>query len=128
MSKEIVAYIESATGDARTVDETHPLPVTMLPPSSDITPADATGAGGTKTVASAGTPEALGSGTAREVHLFDLESNTGTPKWGFTSANGTQHGTVPFVIRHPDGKLINLADIYIDVENNGEGVAYHTLN
>lgn len=122
------SYRSSPTGQPVQVSPEKPLPVTVLPPSSDITPDDATVAGGTKTVTSAGTPEALGSGTAREVHLFDLDSNTGTPKWGFTTANGTQHGTVPFVLSHPDGKLINLADIYIDVENNGEGVAYHTLN
>lgn len=110
------------------VDSTNPLPVYAVTPPSGITPASAAVADGTKTVASAGTPEALGSGTAREVTLLDLESNSGTVRWGYSSGNGTQHGTVPWVISHPDGKLIDLATIYIDVENNGEGVAFQTLS
>lgn len=110
------------------VADDNPLPVTISAVPSEVTPDSVTGADGTKTVTSAGTPEALGSGTAREVLLYDLDSNTGAPKWGWSSGNGTQNGTVPAVISHPDGKLIDLSDIYIDVENDGEGVAYHTLN
>lgn len=125
----VAAYIESAEGDARRVDAEHPLPVTLLPPGSGTTPASATGADGTKTVAATGTPEALAaSGTARTLFLFPLSTNTTDVFWGFGTGAGEQHGTIPAVIEPADGKLIDLADIYIRVATNGEGVAYETLN
>lgn len=91
-------------------------------------PTTATVSGATKTVASAGTPEALGVGTAKEVFIFPLRTNTGVVYWGTSATNDTQNGVLPTVISAPPGKVINLAQIFIDVTVNGEGVRYTTVN
>lgn len=84
----------------------------------------ATLAGTTKTVAAAGTPEALGTGTCHEVFIFPLRTNTGVVYWGTEATNDTQNGTLPVVITAPDGKVLDLANIFIDVTVNGEGVRF----
>lgn len=94
--------------------------------SATTTPASLTES--SRVVASAGTPEALGSGTFREVIIYPLRTNTGTVFWGTTSANDSQHGTLPVVISAPDGEAINIASIFIDVSVNNEGVRYIGIN
>lgn len=119
-----ISTLTAAGASPLATSPTHPVPVTVLPPPSSLTPSDATLAEGSKTVAAAGTPEALGTGTFREVFLFPLRANTGDVYWGTSSTNDAQHGTLPTVITAPPGKLVNIAGIYLDVTVNGEGVRY----
>lgn len=97
-----------------------------VPPPTPTT--NATLASATKTVAAAGTPEVLGSGTCLELFIYPLRTNTGAVYWGTEATNDTQNGLLPVIITAPDGKLISLASIYIDVAVNGEGVRYVTKN
>lgn len=78
---------------------------------------------GTKTVASTGTPEALGTGTYREVFIYPLRTNTAAVYWGITSTNNAQDATLPVVLS-PGNGLVNLANIFLDVTVNGEGVRW----
>lgn len=78
----------------------------------------------TKTVASAGTPEALGTGTFAEVFIWPLRTNTGQAYWGNSATNDSQNGLTPVVITAPLGKLIDISGIFIDVTVGGEGVRY----
>lgn len=114
--------------DGKLVADSNPFPVYQAPAPGSVTLTTATLADASKTVAAAGTPEALGSGTVREVFIFPLRTNTGDVYWGTTSTNDTQHGTLPIVLTAPPGKVIDLADIYLDVTVNGEGVRYITNN
>lgn len=108
------------------VEETNPLPVSLTPSPSGVTLANATMTMPSKTVASAGTPEALGTGSFQQVLIFPLRANTGEVWWGLSSVNDAQSGTLPVALVAPPGKLINIADIYLDVAVNGEGVRYFT--
>lgn len=102
-------------------------PIVVSPvASATTTPASLTEA--SKTVAATGTPEALGSGTFREVIIYPLRTNTGVAYWGTSSANDAQHGTLPVVISAPDGKTVDVASIFVDVTVNGEGVRYIGIN
>lgn len=102
-------------------------PIFVTPVASgSTTPASLTEA--SKTVAATGTPEALGSGTFREVIIYPLRTNTGAVYWGTTSTDNAQHGTLPVVLSAPDGENLNLASIFIDVTVNGEGVRYIGIN
>ena len=108
--------------------DANPVPVNLMPAPSSVTPTSATLVGATKTVVATGTPEALGTGTAREVFIFPLRTNTGQVYWGTSSTNDTQHGTLPIVLTAPTGKVIDIAGIYLDVTVAGEGVRYTTVN
>lgn len=111
------------------VADNNPLPVILAPAPSGVTPASAAWTEATKTVADIATPELLAaSGTARVLFLFPLRTNTAEVFWGTAAGNDTQHGTLPAVIEGPDGKLINLASIYLDAAVAGEGVRYLALN
>jgi hypothetical protein len=123
-----IKYERSTDGTPLAVRDDRPLPVTILPPGTGITPDTATLAHGTKTVAAAGTPEALGAGTCRAVIISPLRTNPGDAFLGASGANDTQHIEPPVVIEAPAGKLLNLAHLYVDVTVNGEGVGYITLN
>jgi hypothetical protein len=78
----------------------------------------------TKTVALSTVPEALTAADrfVREVTIYPLRTNTGQVFIGTVATNDSQHIPPPYIITAPEGKLINLATIYIDVEVNGEGV------
>jgi hypothetical protein len=83
---------------------------------------------GQKTVASAGTAEVLGSSTTTtSIAIKALHGNGGmvyVGDSGVDSSNG-------FVLDAGDGIVMevdNLADIYIDVDTNGEGVSYLAIN
>lgn len=104
---------------------TSSLTVTEVTPAS---PAAASLTEGSKTVASTATPEALGTGSFRQVMIYPLRSNSGTTYWGTTSTNDTQHGTLPVTITAAPGKAINISGIFIDVSTNGDGVRYIGLN
>ncbi len=103
---------------------TNPVPVYPAAVPSSVTPGDATLTEASKTVAAAGTPEALGVGTFQQVLIFPLRTNTGDAYIGTAATNDTQHGTLPAVLEAPPGKLINIAGLYVDVTVNGEGVRY----
>ncbi len=101
--------------------------VTQTVPSGAPTVA-ATFTEATKTVAATGTPEALGTGTFRQVFIYPLRTNTGAAFWGTVSTNDTQHGSLPVVIAAPAGEGVNIAQIFVDVAVNGEGVRYVGVN
>jgi hypothetical protein len=126
----LIQWLKSTTAPQAPipVSAADPLPVAIFPPSSTLTPTNATLGGSTKAVAAAGTPEALGVGTCRGILIFPLRTNTGDAFIGASAANDSQHGEVPVAIDAPAGKVLNLADIYVDVTVNGEGVGYITLN
>lgn len=123
-----IKHERSSDGTPISVRDDRPLPVTLMPPGSAITPTNATLAHGTKTVTAAGTPEALGAGTCRAIVISPLRTNTGDVYLGASATNDSQHVEPPIVLEAPAGKLLNLADIYVDVTVNGEGVAFITLN
>lgn len=114
--------------EGQVVSSANALPTYDAGAPSGVTLTTATLADASKTVAATGTPEALGSGTVREVFIYPLRTNTGDVYWGTTSTNDTQHGTLPVVLTAPPGKVIDLAAIYLDVTVNGEGVRYITNN
>ena len=89
---------------------------------------------GRKTVAATGTPEAL---SATHVYAQSVElvaqkaqgsANAGTVYVGWTSGNGEQDRPLApgdtWVITAPDGKKLDLAEIYIDPANPGDGVTW----
>lgn len=86
--------------------------------------------GGTKTVAAAGTPEALVATSTKvgSVVIVPLRTNTNAVYVGVSSTNDTQHAEPPIVITAAEGEVIDLNLIYIDVVTNGEGVAYITTS
>lgn len=79
---------------------------------------------GTKAVAAAGVAEALASTTiVRAVLVQALRTNTG---YVYVGNNATQNIT----LAAGEGETIwidDLAKIYLDVDVNGEGVAYHAM-
>jgi hypothetical protein len=86
---------------------------------------------GQKTVAAAGTAEALGSGQVHgEVMVKALLGNAGTVYIGndgagdVTSANGLELAAGDAVIFD---NVANLADLVLDVSANGEGVSWILL-
>lgn len=93
---------------------------------------------GLKTVASAGTPEALGSGLVESVAIRPKKTrttaNTGNIYIQNVVTNDLAGGweltptDAPLVLVAPVGKKINLAAIFIDVVTNGDGVIYFALN
>lgn len=124
-----IATLTAAGASPKATSPSHPVPVTIAPTPSSTTLDNWTPAEGSKTVAATGTPEALAaSGTCREVFIYPLRTNTGVVYWGTVSTNDAQHGTLPIVLTAPQGKLINLASIYLDVTVNGEGVRYIATN
>ena len=87
-----------------------------------------------KTVAAAGTAEALGSdGTLVQALVIKAEDGNGGKIYPGDSAvdnSDTEQGLNPGDILNltwPDGEMGNLADIYIDVDTNGEGVVFWYL-
>lgn len=111
------------------VEAANPFPVYQAPGPSGVTPDSAAITEASKTVAATGTPEAMAaSGTAQQVLIFPLRTNTGEVYWGTSSTNDAQHATLPTVLVAPPGKVIDLADIYLDVTVNGEGVRFIALN
>ena len=89
---------------------------------------------GKKTVTAAGTAEALASGiVAKSVTIQALRGNTNKVYIGTSSVSSTAYGVSllageTFSVSN-DGhdSRINLADIYIDVDTNGEGVTYFAV-
>ena len=84
-----------------------------------------------KTVASAGTAEALvaSSQRARSVTIIPKTSNTGQVYVGGSDvASTTNDGLEPGdVVTIPADGWLDLADIYVDVDNNGEGVDFYAV-
>lgn len=88
-----------------------------------------------KTVADTGTPEAITSTNLKcsSVTLLGIKAartaNAGTVYVGWTSANDSQFFPITasgeIVINAGDGRTINLAEIYVDVLNNGDGVGVY---
>lgn len=82
---------------------------------------------GVKTVASTGTPEALGTGFAHVVDIQAHSSNTASLTIG---ASTVVHGTTTQAgVKIDAGETwtfydVNLAQVFIDVGVNGEGVGY----
>jgi len=81
-----------------------------------------------KTVASPGTPEALGSGLVSEVAIYPLRTNNDRVYWGGSATNDTQHGWTPVRLTAPPGKKLNLAQIFLDVMTAGDGVRFSTAD
>lgn len=81
-----------------------------------------------KTVAAATTPERLVSSPSLvdSVILVPLAANTGDAFFGSTNTTAVLPVGVP--ITAPDGKKIDLYDIWVRVTVNGEGVAFLTVN
>ena len=107
------------------VSEAHPLPTRLIGGEpGQGTPAQLVG--GTKTVASSGTPERLSAVSLKcyELYLFPLRTNTGDVFIGVTSGNNEQHTPVPIVMTAPPGKEWDLYDFFVDVTVNGEGVGF----
>lgn len=94
------------------------------------TTTSATLSGGSKTVASAGTPEKLtaSSTLVQGVIVSTLRTNTGDAWIGFASGNDTQAINLPVALNAPTGTKLDLSLIYVDVAVNGEGVRYSTIN
>lgn len=127
MSKNSVKLY--ADGSTAPVSASNPLPVSIAAPASASTTAAAL-AGGSKTVAATGTPEALvGVSTLVDtVIIAPLRTNTTSAYIGFSSTNDTQTIPLPVSLSAPDGKKIDLSLIYVDVTTAGEGVRYSTIN
>jgi hypothetical protein len=120
-----VAHLVGDT-PVETGDE-HPLPVTLAVPATPGTPVAATVTFDTKTVAAAATPEALvaDSTLVESVTIYALAANTGDAFAGFSS---DPQGALPLVIVAPAGKKIDLAEILVRVTEDGDGVAYETID
>lgn len=133
---------EDASDTLRAVSATYPLPVDIttspvpisdnggsltIDGSVDINP-NSTILNGQKTVATAGTAEALAASTAcKWVIVKALTSNTGNVYVGNSSVSSSNG-----YILEP-GEAISLdvddlATVYIDVDTNGEGVSYIGVN
>jgi hypothetical protein len=89
-----------------------------------------------KVVASAGTPETLGTGKFECVTIKARKNrttaNTGSVFYGYAAGNDTQLGELSpgeeKVFMAPDGKKIDLSLIYLDVVTDGDGVLIETGN
>lgn len=85
---------------------------------------------GQKTVAASGTPEALGTGLARNLIIRALSTNTNPVFVGAQSPtpNFTLTATGPFLdlssLFANDQGTIDLAQVFCRVTTNGEGVAF----
>jgi hypothetical protein len=127
----LIQFIANKFGPLVTlnVSPQDPLPVTVYAPaaSTGITPVVAQGGSGTKTVAAAATPEALvaDSTLVESVTIYALAANTGDAFAGFSS---DPQGALPLVIVAPAGKKIDLAEILVRVTEDGDGVAYETID
>lgn len=116
------------------VSPTNPLPVlaTFTPGAASTV---ATVTEGHKAPAAIGTPEAL-AGVSTKVATVTLiaqragrgVANVGSVYWGWSAGNDTQvKELVPgdqIVISAPPGKLIDLANLYIDAATATDGVAW----
>lgn len=108
-----------ADGSATDVSSSNPLPIT-----SGIT-----GIGhGVKTVATAGTDEALAASTAcKKVTIQAQTDNTTLIAIGGSGVDATE-ATGTGIVLYPGGtfelEIDNLNDVYIDALTNGEGVRY----
>lgn len=116
MAQEVVLTVSD-----RLVSEANPLPT-----SGVLTVAAAAAVvHGQKTIGAAGTEEALASSTALAagVRVKALHANTG---WVYVGAYPVT-STTGFVLDAGEEVFIevdNLADVFIDVSVNGEGVSY----
>jgi hypothetical protein len=102
-------------------------------PVANTSPTAATHGNAVKSVASAGTPEALASpGTLAVSVLIVPKRGNSNPVWiGSSSTNDAPSVKVTDVgvlLQAPPGKRLDLCNIFVDVTTNGEGVAYETLN
>lgn len=87
---------------------------------------------GTKLVAAAGTPQALAA-VDTFVDALDIQAlvtNTGTIKVGYLAGAGNQLWILQPSewrgVKAPNGKRINLKNVYVDAAVNGEGVTYES--
>jgi len=81
-------------------------------------------AGGTKTVATAGTAEKLVSSATpcKAVYIEALSTNTNNVYWGDSDVDNTYPALGPY-----DWRVIAIQDaslLYLDVDTDGEGVRY----
>jgi len=117
------------------VSSANPMPVRQ---GTNTSTTAATLTQGVKTVAAAGTPEALvGSATLVEKVIITAtkgfnSANTGAVFVGQSSTNDQNYiRLMPWdvlILDAPPGKKIDLNQIYIDVVTNGDGVAYFAIN
>ena len=92
-------------------------------PSVSVNPASGVGSG-QKTVATAGTAVSLSSTTAvTGVSVKALRGNTGNIYIGDSSVDST-NGLVLERGASVDISIDDIADVYIDSDNNGEGVSF----
>jgi hypothetical protein len=87
------------------------------------TPSSSTISDGSKAVTSAGTAVALGSATTREIYVTALDTNTGKIFIGGSTVSSTS-GMYIYPGQTMTFSINNLSKIYIDAENNGEGVQF----
>ena len=82
---------------------------------------------GAKTVTTAGTAEALGSGIFKALTIIPKVANTGQVYVGGTDvASGTNDGLdAGDTLVLGDGRGLSLASVYIDVDTSGEGVDFY---
>jgi len=82
---------------------------------------------GAKTVTTAGTAEALGSGIFKALTIIPKVANTGQVYVGGSDvASATNDGLdAGDTLVLGDGRGLSLASVYIDVDTNGEGVDFY---
>lgn len=116
-----IKVTHGVAGSASDASAAAPLPVAIHPGSTVI-------GDGRKTIASAGTREALAaSTTVKEVTITALAGNTGTVVVGGSTvvASASTRRGVPLAAGASITLAIDdLADIYLDVTTSGEGVSY----
>lgn len=82
---------------------------------------------GEKTVTATGTAEALGTGLYKAVSIIAKAANTNQVYVGGSDVATTTNDGLDAndSLNLSDGRGLNLADIYIDVDTNGEGVDFY---
>lgn len=93
--------------------------------SVDLNPLSLTGSGQT-TVSSAGTAVAVGGGQISNVLVRANADNAGNVYLGISSVYSTT-GLILAPGEYVSLDINDLADLYVDAANNGDGVSYITL-
>jgi hypothetical protein len=84
---------------------------------------------GSKAIADVGTPEALVASTTlvNSVIIYPSRTATGRFFYGSSATDGNQAVELPVTLVAPDGKKLDLAQMYIDCTVNGESVVYEAI-
>ncbi len=125
------SYIDGQPDFTGSVDITSSVPIAIGASPSVL---EMTATQAVKNVAAAGTPVRLTAGDVlcETVKVKARTANAGTVFLGYTAGVGTQlWELVPtewMQIPSPNGKRINLKNIWLDAANNGDGVVYEGLS